>query len=356
MTLVVVDDYPLEGRTIEFLLKRERPGITYCGQALSGEEGKELILRLHPDIAIVDVKMPGTDGLQLTQELKQLSPQTRVIILSAFGDFAFVQSAIRLGACDYLLKPMSPEELYQAIDRAAPAPAPAAEGGPSSTLDIPEELINAVRAGLAPDSAAHFLTFWKSNTEDRDCSFQQSKLLSRFFLPKLLELVGGPGAPDGELLREEGEYLCHHFSTQIPACLDMRALQDILLQYVQSLADVRNHRCHETGTEQVERAKAIIEQNISGKISLKMVSDEIFISPFYLSNLFKKRTGTNFIDYVIGRRIERSKQLLITTNDTIEEVAAKVGYDESNYFRRLFKKTVGVSPREFRRQNMTRDP
>lgn len=360
LTLVVIDDYPLEGETIEFLLKKERPDITYCGQALSGQAGKELILKYRPDIAIVDVKMPEIDGLTLTQEIRALAPETKIIITSAFGDFSFVQSAIRLGACDYLLKPMSPEELYQAIDRAAASPASAGRqtqmeqisGG--ITLRIPEALIAAIQKGNSQESAEQFQDFWTRYTEGGGFSFRENKLAASYFLSQLLEQIEVPDTSARELIQEEENYLYRHHLTQLPGCLDCGTIQKNLSDYVQSLADIRNYRFHETGDEQIERAKAIIEKNLGKKITLKMVAQEIFISPFYLSNLFKKRTGVNFIDYVIGRRIEKSKQLLLTTNDTIEVVAAQVGYDESNYFRRLFKKTVGVSPREFRRQNLSR--
>lgn len=357
----MVDDYPLEGKTIEFLLKRDRPEIQYCGQALNGETGKELILQSRANIAVVDVKMPGVDGLTLLGMMKGLLPDLNVIILSAFGDFAFVQSAIRLGACDYLLKPLNPEELYQAIDKIANAPAPAKAKEPepeekqAGPAEIPEELIWALKAGDVAESKERFRMLWKTYTENDQKALWETKLMSKHILTRIFEEMADDNDHQGSKpFQDEEAYLYQHYMTQLPAILDMQTLYDSLLEYIQSMAEVANHRFTEVGEEQIERAKAIIEKNIGNKLSLTMVAQEIYISSFYLSSLFKKRTGMNFIDYVIERRIEKAKQLLCTTNETIETIAAQVGYDESNYFRRIFKKKVGLTPREYRRKRMLR--
>ncbi len=360
MKIVVVDDYPLEGKTIEFLLKRDRPEVQYCGQALNGEAGEKLILRCKPDIAIVDVKMPGVDGLTLLKKIKHLLPKLNVIILSAFGEFSFVQSAIRLGACDYLLKPLNPEELYQAIDKIVATKSHTAaykevkKEGPEE-LDIPKGFIQKIREGDVPESKKQFQQLWENYLKNGEHSFREIKLMSRCVLARIFEEVVNPeDMLEDESLREEGVYLYQHFATQLPAILDMQMLKDSLLKYVESMAGIHGYHFNETGDEQIKRAKAIIEKNLGNKISLNMVAQEVYISSFYLSSLFKKRTGMNFIDYVIDRRIEKAKQLLNTTNETIEAISAQVGYGESNYFRRLFKKKVGLTPREYRRQNLRR--
>lgn len=359
LRLVVVDDYPLEGKTIEFLLRRDRPEIQYCGQALNGETGKELILQSHANIAVVDVKMPGVDGLTLLGTMKGLLPNLNVIILSAFGDFAFVQSAIRLGACDYLLKPLNPEELYQAIDKIVNAPVPAKANEPepaekqAGPAEISEELIWALKAGDVAESKERFRMLWETYTENDQKALWETKLMSKHILTRIFEEMADDNDHQGSKpFQNEEAYLYQHYMTQLPAILDMQTLYDSLLEYIQSMAEVANHRFTEVGEEQIERAKAIIEKNIGNKLSLTMVAQEIYISSFYLSSLFKKRTGMNFIDYVIERRIEKAKQMLCTTNETIETIAAQVGYDESNYFRRLFKKKVGLTPREYRRKRL----
>ena len=80
---------------------------------------------------------------------------------------------------------------------------------------------------------------------------------------------------------------------------------------------------------------------------LDEVSKELQISPYYFSKLFKKRTGSNFIEYVTNVRIEKAKELLTGSNKNIKEISMEVGYSDANYFSRAFKKNVGISPTEY---------
>ncbi len=97
----------------------------------------------------------------------------------------------------------------------------------------------------------------------------------------------------------------------------------------------------------IEKAKDYIKQNYNRDISLEEVSRHVDISLYYFSKLFKDVVGENFIDYLTNIRIEKAKQLLITGMN-IKQISLEVGYKDSNYFSRIFKKCVGVTPTEFR--------
>jgi two-component system response regulator YesN len=100
----------------------------------------------------------------------------------------------------------------------------------------------------------------------------------------------------------------------------------------------------EKGNYIVERAKEYIKENFYKEIALEELSRILNISPQYFSRLFKEQTGYNFIEYLTFIRIERSKQLMNSTNMTIKEICYSVGYGDPNYFSRLFKKNTGISP------------
>ena len=72
------------------------------------------------------------------------------------------------------------------------------------------------------------------------------------------------------------------------------------------------------------------------------------ISPFYFSKLFKEETGANFIDYLTMARIERAKGFLRDKARSVKEISAAAGYADANYFSKLFKKVVGLTPTEYR--------
>jgi two-component system response regulator YesN len=98
----------------------------------------------------------------------------------------------------------------------------------------------------------------------------------------------------------------------------------------------------------IARAKAFIEENYSKDISLDDVSRIVDISSYYFSKLFKEETGENFIEYLTNIRIERAKQLLQNKEVSIKNICVETGYSDPNYFSRIFKKQVGVTPTEYR--------
>lgn len=89
------------------------------GEAANGSEGYELVLRQKPDLIICDVRMPGMDGLAMVSELRKANVTAKVIFLTAYSDFSYVQKALRLGAVDYILKPFADGQLESTIRRLA---------------------------------------------------------------------------------------------------------------------------------------------------------------------------------------------------------------------------------------------
>lgn len=96
------------------------------------------------------------------------------------------------------------------------------------------------------------------------------------------------------------------------------------------------------------RAKDYIKANFSKTITLEDVAREIHVSPQYLSKLFKEETGENFIEYLTGIRIRNAKSLLEGDELSIKEICYNIGYSDPNYFSRIFKKIVGVTPTEYK--------
>ena len=99
----------------------------------------------------------------------------------------------------------------------------------------------------------------------------------------------------------------------------------------------------------IEKAKEYIDANYKKDISLEEVSRKVDISLYYFSKLFKDVVGENFIDYLTRVRIDAAKKLLFSEL-SIKEVAIEVGYRDSNYFSRIFKKCIGVTPTEFKEE------
>jgi len=95
-----------------------------------------------------------------------------------------------------------------------------------------------------------------------------------------------------------------------------------------------------------------INRNVFADISLEHVAHEVGISSQYLSKIFKEEIGVNFIDYVTDKRISYAKKLLENKDKSIREIAIEIGYADSSYFSRIFKKIVGLTPKEYREFGM----
>ena len=98
----------------------------------------------------------------------------------------------------------------------------------------------------------------------------------------------------------------------------------------------------------MKSAGEYMEQHYCEDLSLGKVADHIYLSHSYFSDLFKQEMGISFIECLINIRIEHAKTLLKDLNLKMYEISSLVGYEDSNYFSRIFKKTVGISPVEFR--------
>ncbi|NLJ40482.1 MAG: helix-turn-helix transcriptional regulator, partial [Clostridiales bacterium] len=99
----------------------------------------------------------------------------------------------------------------------------------------------------------------------------------------------------------------------------------------------------------VSRAKQFINENYSKSgTTLNSVADYVCVSPNHFSAIFSQNTGMTFSEYLTYTRIKKAKELLITTNMKAYEIAFKVGYNDSHYFSNVFKKTVSLSPTDFR--------
>ena len=100
----------------------------------------------------------------------------------------------------------------------------------------------------------------------------------------------------------------------------------------------------------VEQIMNYIEDHYSEKISLDQIAENMYLSPFYISRIFKSETGNAPIRYLINIRLEKARELLEGGYEgSIQEVAAQVGYDDAYHFSKLFKKRYGISPSQARR-------
>jgi two-component system response regulator YesN len=117
LKLLVADDEQLERKALRQIIESQMPVIEVAGEARNGDEAVDLALELEPQIILLDIKMPGKSGLVAAEEIKKMLPKTRLVMLTAFDYFEYAQTALKLGAVDYLLKPIRPRELLKVLEQ-----------------------------------------------------------------------------------------------------------------------------------------------------------------------------------------------------------------------------------------------
>ena len=121
------------------------------------------------------------------------------------------------------------------------------------------------------------------------------------------------------------------------------------------LAEVRNEPGQVLAEEDAEesediivRIKKYIRQHYSEQLTLKKISSAFYLNPFYISQLFKNRTGSNYINYLTKVRMEEARRLLRETDLKVIDICDRVGYSDCDYFTRVFEKETGCRPNRYR--------
>ena len=113
-TVLIVDDQPLQRMGFKMLLDGT-PGMTVVGEAATGAEAVRSVEQMRPDVVLMDVRMPGMDGIEATRRITAAGSRTQVLILTTFDLDEYVYAGLRAGASGFLLKDARPEELIAGI-------------------------------------------------------------------------------------------------------------------------------------------------------------------------------------------------------------------------------------------------
>ena len=259
--LLIADDEKLEREALADMVSHRFEHEVVLELAENGRKAADTAVLWGADLILMDIEMPGMSGLDAARAVLAQRPGCRVIFVTAYSLFQYAHEAVHLGACDYLLKPVDPDELEASIRRAM-------------------RQVEAERKLEALATA-------KALPEPQDA-----------------------GAAPAEDAADEDS----------PAAMVM--------------AQVRRY----------------LEDNYMFDLSLDSVGEILHISPAYLSAQFKKYQKMNFLDCLTELRINAAKKLLADPLRSTAEVASMVGYDDSSYFARAFKKRTGMTPTQYRRQ------
>ena len=148
--IVLVDDHEVVRLGLKALLEHH-PNFEVVGQAGTAKEALDQVAQLRPDVVLMDIRLPGTSGIEACEEITQNYPETRVIMLTSYAEDEMLFSAIRAGASGYVLKQIGAEDLIRAIE---------AVGRGEALLDpaVTQRVFQEVRRAVKEEEASAFAT------------------------------------------------------------------------------------------------------------------------------------------------------------------------------------------------------
>ncbi|WP_413375815.1 response regulator transcription factor [Alkalihalobacillus sp. 1P02AB] len=140
------------------------------------------------------------------------------------------------------------------------------------------------------------------------------------------------------------------FHNEINSIDNIQQLREYVCQYIRGVIDyVKSEGKSER--QEIWEAKKYVETHINERITMESVAQHLFMNPSHFSRIFKKETNETFIEYVTKLKMKKAVDYLKNTNSTVEEISYKLGYENTSYFIKLFKKTNLLSPLEYRKAN-----
>lgn len=359
------------------------------------------------DLVITDIKMPIMTGTELIEKsMIELNKPPIFVVLSGYDEFTYVRDTMKSGAFNYLLKPIKQEELKRVIDEVQVKMQENEKqrkvidksievlkkeffkhmlfSNTDTTYKTDKSLLENIQLD---ESYVYKMVVIQRNKDSNNSitsDFIKSIIEKRSFIEYLffsykdniyiIFYFNGDENKDIEKITEEIEqqtdmfikdnrcvYIAPHtgkvweireqsaLARKLKESMGYKEQADkYYLSKAEALLEVLAIKEPEPHILPIKLAKQYIIDNFNKNITLKDVADEVYLSQNYLSELFKKEVGEGFYDFLTNYRVKKAKEMLMTTNYKVYEIASSIGYNDSITFVRAFKKVTGQTPNNFR--------
>jgi two-component system, response regulator YesN len=353
--VMIVDDMEVLRRDVKRLkLWGEYSGFIITEEAKDGQEALKKLEANLIDLVITDIKMPNMDGIELLQNIseKQLCPF--IVLLSDYTEYNYARQGFLYGAFDYLAKPVEEKELAKLLVRI--------KNQLNEKLQQ-EQKLQALQ-GIAEEAL-----FIADNTKQVIVLIQTGDPKAASFSSNLIDKIGlyfNSGRLETLLALQNamheiiGETLQAHEwierfldvdalkTVDYSSCKNQEEMKALAMDILEKLITVINRLigCH--NSKIVKQACEYTLKNIDEGISVKILSEKLFVNKSHLSEIFKQEFGVTVLEYITMVKMERAKKLLQEGNLKNYQIAEILGFQDSEYFGRLFRKYTGVLPKNYR--------
>lgn len=383
MNILIVDDENVIREGIRRTIRNRFPDLG-VHLAASPEEAVTLLRSQRIDIVLTDILMPGMTGLELMNVSRSRHPHVKWAVISAHSEFAYAQEAVRLGAKDYLLKPIGKDlltdlirRLHEELQQETLLNKEAqllksnlrfvreavfqrfASGLDTGSIDIAafvehHPYFQLVLVKMESDRKVHLEHFIIENVLSELIDRYGSGFVVNYDSRSLLGLVTlkpetGLESLLDELKRHLRKYLKVPFQILHTGILrDFQTVPEEVQRMRQASATQVYEHYANGGDRAVEVALQYIQSHYHSDLTLEKVASVVYLNPVYFSQLFKQKTGQGFKEYVTELRLERAKQLLRNSGLRLAEVAERSGYQDMRHFTQMFRKKYSLTPTEYR--------
>jgi two-component system response regulator YesN len=382
-------------------------GVEVAGAAVDGQDALAMMDKVRPDIIITDVKMDNLDGLSMIEEIRKHWPGIRIMVLSGYDESGYIRRSMELKVAAYLLKPIRGRELLEQVSHQIAEIEE--DNARLQKLRHMEDEFDRNRGllieGLLTDLVSGKITDYnRFRTREQYLHIeleQKSCRCAVFFIENFDVFVQHNGyermqkiygavysavhealkntdncdifslrgeencfpvlivfdkeSPPEKVLKNAVEKSGRAWGVNIALCLGEEAanIMEACKSYNSARGEAEQRKLR-GGKNPLDdftgRALKFIENNYSRyDLSLDLLSDYMKINPSYLSRVFRKKTGSSFVEFLVRTRMEKARTLLEETELKIGEIGEKVGYLSPKYFCTIFKRYNRCTPAEFRR-------
>ncbi len=361
-SVVIIDDEPWTREVVKHLGQWKELGLSIVGEASDGDLGLEMVRELRPDIILTDVRMPYLNGIDLVRTLRAEGNQAQVIFFSGYDDSAYVRSALRLGASDYLLKPIKPNELNERLKTCVEAikKVRAENRGANATITEAPGFIDTSWAKsfylLCSDLQMALQTGEVAAVEKKLAEIRALLTQNEGEIPQRGSLIQVYFAIMGILQRyisDSGYSVDEVFGKSNTSFVFGRdSTSEQLFRYARELlktAVVRVCELTRNSTKlNLDAVREFLKESYARGVTLEETAARFFVTKEYLSKVFKLKFGEGFTEYVTKLRMERALRLMCEYDIAIKDIGPAVGYFDTAHFYRVFKKHFGFTPGQMR--------
>lgn len=359
--LVIVEDEDNIRHSLECFIPWKELGFQVVNTFSDGSDALAYLQDNPCDALLTDILMSRMSGLELIRNLREIHPQTKVVILSGHSEFTFAQQAITYQVSHYLVKPVDEDELMSVFkgiaEQLAHEQVVLPDNPRTADADLPEQqadealyedVVSAYKLLIIEldlgnkHMLVHMLDSFLGKLHGTGLSQMQSVLKNLYAVIEQNYLKRKISALDITNGKFDAEHL-YNAKTE-------NAVISCVKEDFCALCDGLKNRKPVSKHSVIEWLVQYLNAHIDEDIAHDVIAKKYRMHPGYLSRLFKQEIGETLSEYILRIKMEKAAQLLREGQYKVGEVAAMVGYSASSYFSIMFKKYTGYSPREYSRR------